>query len=76
MIVNRILSLKGRDVVTIEPDQTLSEAARVLSERRIGALLVVDGHRPVAGIIPERDIVRAMSPCTAPRRWRSRSPAS
>jgi CBS domain-containing protein len=61
MIVNKILELKGRDVVTIEPAQALSEAVKVLSERRIGALLIVDGHRPVSGIISERDIVRAVA---------------
>jgi CBS domain-containing protein len=61
MIVNKILGLKGRDVVTIEPAQALSEAVKVLSERRIGALLVVDGQRPVSGIISERDIVRAVA---------------
>ncbi|EIM30566.1 CBS domain-containing protein [Microvirga lotononidis] len=61
MIVNRILSIKGRDVATIEPSRSLSEAARVLAERRIGALLIVDGHRPVVGIISERDIVRAVA---------------
>jgi CBS domain-containing protein len=61
MIVNRILSLKGREVATIEPSRSLSEAARVLAERRIGALLIVDGDRPVAGIISERDIVRAVA---------------
>jgi len=61
MIVNRILSLKGRDVATIEPGRTLSEAARILAERRIGALLIADGNRPVAGIITERDIVRAIA---------------
>lgn len=61
MIVNHILSLKGRDVVTIEPNRSLSEAARILSERRIGALLVIDGRRPVSGIISERDIVRAIA---------------
>jgi CBS domain-containing protein len=61
MIVNRILSLKGRDVVAIEPNRSLSEAAKVLSERRIGALLVIDGKRPVSGIISERDIVRAIA---------------
>jgi CBS domain-containing protein len=61
MIVNRILSLKGREVATIEPGRSLSEAARVLAERRIGALLIVDGDRPVAGIISERDIVRAVA---------------
>ena len=61
MIVNRILSLKGREVVTIGPERSLSEAAKVLSERRIGALLVIDGKRPVSGIISERDIVRAIA---------------
>ena len=61
MIVNRILSIKGRDVATIEPSRSLSEAAGVLAERRIGALLIVDGHRPVVGIISERDIVRAVA---------------
>ncbi|WP_230532459.1 CBS domain-containing protein [Microvirga roseola] len=61
MIVDRILSLKGREVATISPDRSLSEASRVLSEKRIGALLVSDGRRPVSGIISERDIVRAIS---------------
>jgi len=61
MIVNHILSIKGRDVATIGPERTLGEAARALSERRIGALLVVDGTKPVSGIISERDIVRAVS---------------
>src|SRR3954470_4952522 len=61
MIVNRILSLKGREVATIEPSRSLSEAARVLAERRIGALLIVDERRPVSGIISERDIVRAVA---------------
>lgn len=61
MNVNQILSIKGRSVVAIEPERTLAEAARTLSERKIGALLVSDGSRPVAGIISERDIVRAIS---------------
>jgi CBS domain-containing protein len=61
MIVNRILSIKGREVVTIEPNQTLGDAARILSERRIGALVVRDGQKPFLGIISERDIVRAVS---------------
>lgn len=61
MIVNRILSIKGRDIVSIDPQRSVGEAARLLSERRIGALLVVDGNRPVSGIISERDIVRAVA---------------
>lgn len=61
MIVDRILSIKGRNVVTIEPDQTLEQAARLLSEKRIGALLVRDAQKPFLGIISERDIVKALS---------------
>ncbi len=61
MIVDRILSLKGREVVTVDPGRTLAEAAKILSERRIGALLVSDGRQPVSGIVSERDIVRALA---------------
>jgi CBS domain-containing protein len=61
MIVNRILSIKGNNVVSIEPDHTLGEAAKILSDRKIGALLVCDDQQPVSGIISERDIVRAIS---------------
>lgn len=61
MDVDTILSKKGRSVATIEPGRTLAEAAKALSEKRIGALLVSDSHRPVAGIISERDIVRAIA---------------
>src|SRR5919112_2435980 len=61
MIVNGILSIKGRNVVTIGPNQTMGEAARILSEKRIGALLVQDGQKLFLGILSERDIVRAIS---------------
>jgi CBS domain-containing protein len=61
MSVSRILSMKGHEVVSIPLDRTLGEAARMLSERRIGAVLVSDGEHPVAGIVSERDIVRAVS---------------
>jgi len=61
MNVDRILSVKGRNVVSIEANQTLGEAARLLSERRIGAVVVVDGNRPVSGILSERDIVKAVA---------------
>ena len=52
---------KGSDVVTIASDQTIAEAVNVLTERRIGALLVMDGNDAVDGIISERDIVGALS---------------
>lgn len=61
MQVRHILRDKGREVVTIGSDATLSEAARLLARRRIGAVVVSDGERGVAGILSERDIVRALA---------------
>ena len=43
------------------PNRTLAEAARLLSERKIGAVVVSDTFRPVFGILSERDIVRAVA---------------
>jgi CBS domain-containing protein len=61
MLVRQILRSKGNsEVLTIRPDATVAEAARLLSERRIGCLVVShDGARP-EGVISERDIVREM----------------
>ncbi|MDB5560468.1 MAG: inosine-5-monophosphate dehydrogenase [Enterovirga sp.] len=61
MSVEQILGGKGRDVVTIGPDRTLADAAQCLAERRIGAVVVVDGSGGVQGIISERDVVRAVA---------------
>jgi CBS domain-containing protein len=61
MTVRAILSLKGGDVTTIKPTASLVTAAKVLAERRIGALVVTDTAEHVAGILSERDIVRALA---------------
>jgi CBS domain-containing protein len=61
MTVSIILSDKGREVVTIEPSATLGDAVQLLAEKRIGAALIVGAERRVAGIISERDIVRALA---------------
>lgn len=61
MTVKAILDLKGRDVVMIAPEQTLGEAARVLSEHRIGAVVLADTDEVIHGILSERDIVRAIA---------------
>ncbi|HET6953982.1 MAG TPA: citrate/2-methylcitrate synthase [Acidimicrobiales bacterium] len=52
-------------VVTAGPDETLEAAARRMHEHRIGAVVVVDGNRPV-GIVTERDLLRATAAGTAP----------
>ena len=61
MNVEHILSEKGHEVVTIAPHLTLAEAARALSQHRIGAVVVSDPGQPVLGILSERDIVRAVA---------------
>jgi CBS domain-containing protein len=61
MTVKTILSTKGNDVVTIDPTATLDAAVRILTERKIGALVVLGADRRVIGILSERDIVRALS---------------
>ncbi|QXT38669.1 CBS domain-containing protein [Gymnodinialimonas ceratoperidinii] len=65
MLVQQILRDKGGDsaggdVVTITPDASVGDAAKVLSARRIGALVVSSEGTDVAGILSERDIVRAI----------------
>lgn len=61
MNVKSILDEKGRDVVTIGPEQRLGEAVKLLAERRIGAVVVTKGGGRVAGILSERDIVRCLA---------------
>jgi CBS domain-containing protein len=60
MTVRAILSRKGRDVVTISPTANLSDAVKLLAERRIGAVIVTGPDNRVAGILSERDIVRVL----------------
>jgi CBS domain-containing protein len=61
MQVRHILQSKGRDVVAVAAGARLIDAAHLLSERRIGALIVKDGAGALAGIISERDLVHAIA---------------
>jgi CBS domain-containing protein len=61
MTVQHILSDKGTGVVTIKPDMSLADAAALLSEKRIGAIVVSDDGSAVGGILSERDIIRALA---------------
>jgi CBS domain-containing protein len=61
MNVQEILSVKGRDVVTIEPSANLAMAAKLLAERRIGALVVTGAAGRIVGILSERDIVQVLA---------------
>lgn len=46
-------------VITVDKNTILSEIAKIMTEKNIGSVIVVENGKPV-GIITERDIVRAI----------------
>ncbi len=61
MKVKDILQHKGRSVVTVRPDASVATAVHRLALERIGALVVSEDGQHIAGILSERDIVRALT---------------
>jgi CBS domain-containing protein len=53
-------------VVTIGPGHSLADAARAMTERRVGAAVVVDPDQPGPGILTERDILSSLASGQAP----------
>jgi len=60
MNVGQILSQKGSDIIAMERGCTVMEVAKLLGERRIGAIPIVDGGT-ICGIMSERDVVRGIA---------------
>ena len=60
MRIERIIQDKGGEVVTIAPGASIGEAAKLLSEKGIGAVIVCEDGKPPAGSLSERDIVRKL----------------
>lgn len=59
--VKSILDQKGRDVVTTGPNTSVGDTARILHERKIGAIVIVGVEGKIAGIFSERDVVSAIA---------------
>lgn len=60
----KIQDIAGADkagVITAAPDTKAGEAARVLADKKIGLVVVVDGGGRIAGVLSERDIVRGIA---------------
>lgn len=55
--VRHLLDAKGRNVLSISPDASVLDAIRLMAEKGIGALVVLDGDT-LAGIVTERDYAR------------------
>jgi len=59
--VAAILKHKGYQVTTVSPTLSIERVTSVLTEHRIGAVLVVDSTGQLLGIVSERDIVRCLA---------------
>jgi CBS domain-containing protein len=65
MTLQKILSNKGRQVYSIEPDKSLQDVVNMLVDHNCGSLIVCENDRMV-GIITERDILRACAELDEP----------
>lgn len=61
MSVEKILQSKGRNVFTVRPDHSISDAAQLMSAKKVGVAVVTDGKGQIAGILSERDIVAGIT---------------
>jgi CBS domain-containing membrane protein len=56
-----VADVMTREVLTIDPDTPLKEAARIIVDNRIGCLPVIDAERRLLGILTEFDLVRLIA---------------
>jgi CBS domain-containing protein len=63
--MHRVADLMAGDLLTVEADARLTEAVRSMDDRRVGAVLVLEGERLV-GVFTERDVLRAVAQGLAP----------
>ncbi len=61
MLADQILDSKGREVATVAPDATVSDALAMLAQHNVGALVASADGSSVDGILSERDIVRRLA---------------
>ena len=57
MTVRDLLAQKGNDIWSIAPDSSVYDAVKLMADKGIGALLVMEGDR-LCGIVSERDYAR------------------
>ncbi|MEQ8443120.1 MAG: CBS domain-containing protein [Alphaproteobacteria bacterium] len=61
MSVAAMLSRKPAETITVEATQSIKDAAALLAEKKIGAVVVTENGDTVVGILSERDVVRGLS---------------
>lgn len=60
-MVKNVLQRKGNDVISVAPDTTMLDTAKVLRENKIGAVLACEKGGRMCGVLSERDIVIAIA---------------
>ena len=55
-----LIDIATRDVIRLEPGDSVGEAARIMAEKRISSIVVTDGDGHPLGIVTERDMLHAM----------------
>ncbi|MGE5545754.1 MAG: CBS domain-containing protein [Solirubrobacterales bacterium] len=61
MSVEAILKSKDRNLFTVRPDHSVSEAASLMASKKVGVTIVTDTQGRIAGILSERDIVSGIT---------------
>ena len=61
MTIATVLRQKGNTIVSVQPATPLTELVSTIAARRIGAVLVLDEDHNLAGIVSERDVVKALA---------------
>jgi CBS domain-containing protein len=61
MTVKAILIEKGGSVLTLTPESTMAEICDTLAKHKIGAVILTNSDGTIAGILSERDVVRAIA---------------
>lgn len=61
-----VADIMSRDPIVVRPETPLNEAIKILAERRISGLPVVDQHQKLVGVISETDLMWRESGATPP----------
>ncbi|MBL6933092.1 MAG: CBS domain-containing protein [Rhodospirillales bacterium] len=61
MSIGEIIRTKGNEVLTSLPETSVVDIARMMTDRRVGLVVVVSQGGRILGVISERDIVRAVA---------------
>jgi CBS domain-containing protein len=57
----QVVDIMHRDVVTVRPDETISGAARAMSDHLVSSVVVVNGDQGAAGVFTEHDVVEVVA---------------